>query len=310
MNFIIETLLCLFSPFNCLQKLKSIGIFFHFQKPGSLTFDRLIDFHDFILIYLIFILILFIWVLVWSVNIYNCSLYITKLCFVMLILEYIFVVISAINKDLLRFKYKLLICQFLKYFNNLYFDKIEVQKFFNLVARRKVHAPLLEIFWTVMPSFILLAIAVPSLYLLYMLDAVDPLSYAVKVIGHQWYWSYEIGSSAPLFKTISNMQCCAFDSYMLPDEESNIRLLEVDNVLFVPAGIPVTFFITSTDVIHSWAVPSLGIKVDAIPGRLNQVCVTVFDINMYYGQCSELCGVNHGFMPINVCSVVDKLKLN
>jgi len=175
-------------------------------------------------------------------------------------------------------------------------------------AKYITHAPDLEIFWTIFPSFILLAIAVPSLILLYQLDAVEPISLCVKVIGHQWYWTYEIGATVVLFSDLLPFRkidgSTTFDSYMLSDDISSIRLLEVDNPLFVPAGVPLTFLITSTDVLHSWAVPSLGVKVDAIPGRLNQVGVNILDSGSFYGQCSELCGVNHGFMPINIHSYI------
>ena len=175
-------------------------------------------------------------------------------------------------------------------------------------AKYITHAPDLEIFWTIFPSFILLAIAVPSLILLYQLDAVEPISLCVKVIGHQWYWTYEIGATVVLFSDLLPFRkvdgSTTFDSYMLSDDVSSLRLLEVDNPLFVPAGVPLTFLITSTDVLHSWAVPSLGVKVDAIPGRLNQVGVNILDSGSFYGQCSELCGVNHGFMPINIHSYI------
>jgi len=177
-----------------------------------------------------------------------------------------------------------------------------------LQAKYITHAPNLEIFWTIFPSFILLAIAVPSLILLYQLDAVEPISLCVKVIGHQWYWTYEIGATVVLFSDLLPFRkvdgSTTFDSYMLSEDISSLRLLEVDNPLFVPAGVPLTFLITSTDVLHSWAVPSLGVKVDAIPGRLNQVGVNILDSGSFYGQCSELCGVNHGFMPINIHSYI------
>jgi cytochrome c oxidase subunit 2 len=311
------------------------GATLHFQKPGTLTFDRIIDFHDFIMIYLFFVFVLFVWVLVWSVNIYPFLYYLFfPLFFFTLIEMFLFFLWNVVNDSVVDLKqlrlgelYRVFISELYFYIfkrrmhkpplpESLFELKFIVSSIFNLIShefllltRRATHAPKLEIVWTIFPSFILLAIAIPSLYLLYMLDAVEPLSLAVKVIGHQWYWSYEIGNSSPLFHSISNLSTTSFDSYMLSNETSNIRLLEVDNVLFVPAGVPLTFLITSTDVIHSWAVPSLGIKVDAIPGRLNQVCVTVFDINVYYGQCSELCGVNHGFMPVNVVSLVDKVRL-
>ena len=179
-------------------------------------------------------------------------------------------------------------------------------------ARRITHASTLEIIWTIFPSFILLLIAVPSLILLYELDAVAPVSLGVKIIGRQWYWSYSIGNSFPIFKDLITLNLPEFsnwDSYMVGDETSQLRLLEVDNPLFLPAGIPITLFITASDVIHSWAVPALGIKVDAIPGRLNQVSFTIYDTSIFYGQCSELCGVNHGFMPIQIISLVDNSHL-
>jgi len=314
----------------------------HFQIPGTLTFDRMIDFHDFIMIYLAFIFVLFAWCLFWSVNIFRSFRFILIPLVIWFVIEIcIFYTISLLHlgkgrkylsspQNFFLFLRKILwgwwffiyvyfgrsllmksICDFpqnlteIKNYISFYIYCVIYPHFF-FIARRATHAPKLEMFWTIAPSFILIAIAIPSLYLLYMLDAVAPLSLAVKVIGHQWYWSYEIGCSGPLFKSISTQSITSFDSYMLSN--STLRLLEVDNVLFVPAGIPLTFFITSVDVIHSWAVPSLGVKVDAIPGRLNQVCITVFDVNIYRGQCSELCGINHGFMPINLVSVVDKLR--
>lgn len=300
----------------------------YFVTPGSLIFDRMIDFHDFVMIFLVFILAIFTWFLVWSIILYHYYRYVF---FFILIINLISALVQ-ISKEGDIFETRTILEQaekfkkeFFFYFmkrnyksdeelKKLFFNIYNLLSFmshkdFNMEIRRKVHAPWLEIFWTVTPSFILLFIAVPSLYLLYMMDAVEPLSFAIKVIGHQWYWSYEIGNSSPLFRSISKAVHTSFDSYMVPDDVSNLRLLQADNVLFVPSGIPLTFLVTSTDVIHSWAVPSLGIKVDAIPGRLNQVCVTVFDVNYHYGQCSELCGVNHGFMPINVVSVVDRLSI-
>ena len=300
----------------------------HFVTPGSLIFDRMIDFHDFIMIYLIFIFVIFSWFLLWSIILYRCYKY---LYFIFLIVKLFFMLIEYLRQENISdirdipVYFKKFYGQILIYFLGtdkldnrselLYVLKyiykslaISAQKDFNLEIRRKVHAPWLEIVWTVVPSFILLLIAIPSLYLLYMMDAVEPLSLAVKVIGHQWYWSYEIGCSSPLFKSINTATYTSFDSYLILDH-SKLRLLTADNALFVPAGIPLTFLVTSTDVIHSWAVPSLGIKVDAIPGRLNQVCITVFDVNLHYGQCSELCGINHGFMPINIISYVDRVNL-
>lgn len=168
------------------------------------------------------------------------------------------------------------------------------------VPSKVTHGTVLEIVWTIMPSFILLAVAIPSFALLYAMDEASDPAITIKVIGHQWYWSYEYSDYT------TETESLAFDSYMIPEESlevGQLRLLDVDNRVVIPSHTHVRFIITSTDVLHSWAVPSLGIKVDACPGRLNQANVFTKRDGVYYGQCSEICGVNHGFMPIVVESV-------
>lgn len=177
------------------------------------------------------------------------------------------------------------------------------------------HAPTLEIVWTIIPAIILIFIAVPSFSLLYSMDEiVDPLL-TIKIIGHQWYWSYELinpneffymDSEGPSVSEDNPLEVnYAFDSYMVADDdldlaEGLLRLLEVDNRLFVPIEINIRLLITSGDVLHSWAVPALGVKLDACPGRLNQTSMFIKRPAIFYGQCSEICGINHGFMPIVV----------
>jgi len=171
----------------------------------------------------------------------------------------------------------------------------------NPIPARIVHGTTIEIIWTVIPSIILMFIAIPSFALLYSMDEVVDPAITIKVIGHQWYWSYEYSD----YNT-SDEQSLAFDSYMVTDDDlelGQLRLLEVDNRVVVPAKTHLRFIITSADVLHSWAIPSLGIKCDAIPGRLNQVALFIKREGVYYGQCSELCGTNHAFMPIVVEAV-------
>jgi cytochrome c oxidase subunit 2 len=170
---------------------------------------------------------------------------------------------------------------------------------------RIVHGTTIEILWTLAPSFILMFIAIPSFALLYSMDEIVDPAITIKVIGHQWYWSYEysdynIGESPSLSSPL------AFDSYMVPEDDlelGQLRLLEVDNRVVIPSNTHCSFIITSADVLHSWAVPSLGVKCDAVPGRLNQTSVFVEREGVFYGQCSEICGTNHGFMPIVVEAV-------
>lgn len=170
------------------------------------------------------------------------------------------------------------------------------------------HAPLLEIIWTIIPALILIFIAIPSFSLLYSIDEVIEPLLTIKVIGHQWYWSYEFLDPRVIFDLYSGNTSSdienSFDSYMIADEDlhDNIgnRLLDVDNKLYLPVETNIRVLVTSGDVLHSWAIPSLGIKLDACPGRLNQTSVYIKRPGEFYGQCSEICGVNHGFMPIKI----------
>lgn len=174
------------------------------------------------------------------------------------------------------------------------------------------HHTQLEFIWTLIPCFILILISVPSFALIYSIDDMANAKMTLKVIGHQWYWTYEYGEIAEdntLLVDPINQKPKNFDSYMLTEENLNIdaanvedfrplRLLEVDNRLILPWNEHIRVLITSSDVIHSWAVPSLGVKMDACPGRLNQVSLFINRPGVFYGQCSEICGINHAFMPI------------
>ena len=159
-----------------------------------------------------------------------------------------------------------------------------------------VHGATIEIIWTVVPSLILVAIALPSFSLLYAMDALVDPTMTLKIVGHQWYWSYEYSDVA-----VETGAHVAFDAYMVPDDDleaGQLRLLEVDRRVVLPELVPVRLLVTAADVLHSWAMPSLGIKVDAVPGRMNMVTLLADREGTFFGQCSEICGVNHGFMPI------------
>nr|NP_042254.1 cytochrome oxidase, subunit II [Prototheca wickerhamii]AAD12642.1 cytochrome oxidase, subunit II [Prototheca wickerhamii] len=171
----------------------------------------------------------------------------------------------------------------------------------NPLPEKIIHGTLIEIVWTITPSLILIFIAVPSFALLYSLDEVVDPAVTIKAIGHQWYWSYEYSDYS-----IADDQSIAFDSYMIPDDDLELgqyRLLEVDNRVVVPVDTHIRVIITAADVLHSWAIPSLGVKCDAVPGRLNQIPMFIKREGVFYGQCSELCGTNHAFMPIVVEAV-------
>ena len=161
------------------------------------------------------------------------------------------------------------------------------------------HHTLLEKVWTYIPTFVLILIASPSFSLLYSIDSLSEPKISIKVIGHQWFWSYETTD-------LLSEKEVNFDSYMLAEDDllpGRLRLLEVDNRLFVPVRTNIRVIITAADVLHSWAIPAFGVKMDACPGRLNQVSLYVDRAGTFYGQCSELCGINHSFMPIVVQAV-------
>nr|ADI33921.1 cytochrome c oxidase subunit II [Rhinusa antirrhini] len=167
-----------------------------------------------------------------------------------------------------------------------------ISMLFNKFTHRfLMEGQLIETVWTILPAIVLISIALPSLRLLYILDEIHKPVITVKVIGHQWFWSYEY----------SNYKNLEFDSYMIPIEElseSDFRLLEVDNRMVVPFNTQIRIIVTSSDVIHSWTIPSLGVKIDATPGRLNQANFSINRTGLFFGQCSEICGANHSFMPI------------
>nr|QKZ95162.1 cytochrome c oxidase subunit II [Habrobracon hebetor] len=166
------------------------------------------------------------------------------------------------------------------------------------VDKNILHNQVIEIIWTIIPMFILMFMIIPSLKILYMIEEIINPFMTFKILGHQWYWSYEYSD----FKNIE------FDSFMLNnfDNKNIFRLLDVDNRLILPNKINIRGLVSSTDVIHSWALPSSGIKIDAIPGRINQLFLNFNRLGLYFGQCSEICGLNHSFMPI----VVESIKLN
>jgi cytochrome c oxidase subunit 2 len=163
------------------------------------------------------------------------------------------------------------------------------------------HGTLIELIWTITPALILVLIAFPSFKLLYLMDEVTDPSLSVLAEGHQWYWSYEY----PDFLN-SDGDFVEFDSYLVPEsdlEEGSLRMLEVDNRVILPEITHTRFILTAADVIHSFAIPALGVKCDAYPGRLNQFSVLINRLGTFYGQCSEICGILHSSMPIVVESV-------
>nr|YP_010338982.1 cytochrome c oxidase subunit 2 [Sahlingia subintegra]UNJ19072.1 cytochrome c oxidase subunit 2 [Sahlingia subintegra] len=167
-----------------------------------------------------------------------------------------------------------------------------------------IHGTQIELAWTITPSLILIAIAIPSFALLYALDEIIDPTITIKAVGHQWYWSYEYTDYAS-----ENDEVVNYDSYMLPEEDlelGQLRLLEVDNHMVVPINTHIRLIVTAADVLHSFGVPSLGLKTDAVPGRLNQSSIFIKREGLYYGQCSEICGINHAAMPI----VVEAVTLN
>lgn len=169
----------------------------------------------------------------------------------------------------------------------------------NPTPSRRSHNTVLEVTWTAVPVLILVIIAIPSFKLLYYMEQVPEADLRIKAIGHQWYWTYEYPDHGGF----------AFDAIMKGEEDleqGEPRLLATDNYVVLPVGKKVLVQVTADDVIHAWTVPAFGVKVDAVPGRLNEVWFEIKEPGLYYGQCSELCGVQHGFMPIAIRAVSEQ----
>lgn len=304
---------------------------FGFKSPATPVMEGIIDLHNYIFFYLIMIFVVIFWmycIIIYHFYViptfffdlsykpyYECDLvhkFFIKILtpFVMYSEAYYF-----IKDDELLVKVA-----------NRYVDEVLKQYLFiianerhnDIIKTRKItEFMMLEIIWTIIPSIILVLIAIPSLSLLYAMDElIDPIL-TVKVIGYQWFWTYEYSQAFDIlefnyfkdalgYKTRFYRNALIFDSIMSTEDELEFgyhRLLEVDRQLILPVRVHVRMMVTAGDVIHSWAIPSFGVKVDAIPGRLNQVGLFILYEGVFYGQCSELCGVNHGFMPIVVKAV-------
>ncbi len=176
--------------------------------------------------------------------------------------------------------------------------------FFNkLTNRYLLSGQTIEVIWTIIPAITLIFIALPSLRLLYLIDEINQPSITLKSIGHQWYWRYE-------YSDFFNIE---FDSYIIPTNDlnnDNFRLLDVDNRIILPINSQIRILVTATDVLHSWTIPALGVKIDGTPGRLNQTNFLINRPGVFYGQCSEICGANHSFIPIVIERVPSNFFIN
>ncbi|AOR16334.1 cytochrome c oxidase subunit II (mitochondrion) [Malaclemys terrapin terrapin] len=201
---------------------------------------------------------------------------------------------SPIMEELLHFHDHTLMIVFL--ISTLVLYIITLMMTTKLTYTNTMNAQEVEMIWTILPAIVLITIALPSLRVLYLMDEINNPHLTIKAMGHQWYWTYE-------YTDYENLE---FDSYMVPTQDlpnGHFRLLEVDHRMVMPMESPIRMLISAEDVLHSWAVPSLGVKTDAVPGRLNQTTFIVTRPGVFYGQCSEICGANHSFMPIVIESV-------
>jgi cytochrome c oxidase subunit 1 len=239
---------------------------FGFQDPATILMEGIIDLHHDIFFLLIWVMILVTFIL------------------------FEFVIGSLKSKELSS----IFNTTFLIYLNKVSSERLRV---YTILPTNIQHNTTLEIIWTLIPCILLLLIAIPSFSLLYAVEDLNIIECTVKVIGNQWFWAYEI----PVVYFDKK-----FDSVMIPEEdliEGSLRLLEVDERLVLPVEKQIRLFITAADVLHSWTIPSLGVKLDACPGRLNQAALWIKRTGIYYGQCSEICGINHAYMPIVVEAV-------
>lgn len=171
-----------------------------------------------------------------------------------------------------------------------------------IINRNLLESQIIEITWTIIPAIILVFIAIPSLRILYIIEETNNPLITVKTIGHQWYWSYEYSDTKKI----------EFDSYIKPNniiKNNNFRILETDNHIILPFNVQIRILIRSIDVIHSWTIQAIGVKIDASPGRINQRNIIINRSGIFFGQCSEICGANHTFIPITLERINIKIFL-
>jgi heme/copper-type cytochrome/quinol oxidase subunit 2 len=297
-----------------------------FKSPATPIMEGIIDLHNYIFFYLILVFIIVFYMycyIIYSAYIIPTFFYDfyfipyknSELIFFKKILFFFGLNSEMVEKNKLQsyrlhFYYNYLLSIFKSHF---YYQALI--RHTEILESRKINEHMLiEIVWTIIPTIILILIAIPSFTLLYAMDEIIDPKLTVKIIGYQWFWSYEYAQAYDIiefdylkdilgYKNRFYRDYLIYDSVMLTEDELQLgyhRLLEVDRKLILPVKTHIKFLITGADVIHSWAVPSFGIKVDAVPGRMSQIGAYIKYEGVFYGQCSELCGVNHGFMPIAV----------
>tara|TARA_Y100000780_G_C13673167_1_gene413214 strand:+ start:743 stop:1606 length:864 start_codon:yes stop_codon:yes gene_type:complete len=252
-----------------------------FQDPSTSLMENIIDLHHFIFFFVVVISGLVLWLLFQIIDNF--------------IYSYRFV-----NKRMSKVR-------------NIYYnesvDNYLIYNFAQLNYKNRTFKEnkTLEACWTLFPAVILIIISVPSFYMLYISEESVTTVLTVKVVGYQWYWTYDYTNFFPEWFNIKtdskDIDDYIIESYMEPEEylnkeEGSFRLLETDNILILPTRVHLSIIVTSMDVLHSFCVPSLGVKIDAVPGRLNKMDIFIYRMGVFYGQCSEICGIGHGFMPI------------
>jgi len=247
-----------------------------FQDPASPIMEGIIDLHDHIFFYLIVIGFLVLWL------------------FLQIIIKY------GINL-----------------FNPKNIKDLQKRYWYFLITQNLSHGTLIEIVWTLTPSIILMFIAIPSFALLYSMDEIIDPTITIKAIGHQWYWSYEYSDYNSRYSDLKSLKYNSYELFYKNKEDFKkfnlfnwIKVLETNLAIILPVNTQVRVIVTSADVLHSWAVPALGVKVDAVPGRLNQTSLFIKREGIYYGQCSELCGTYHSVMPITIKAISLKDYVN
>lgn len=268
--------------------LSKISLPLMFKDPCTALMENIIELHHIITFFLIFIVLLVLWLLIQVIDnfIFMKEINPIKLNFIKL------------KKDVHLDRSKT---------NQLNFFVTYLYSLNSILRLRFSENKILEGCWTFFPAVILVIISIPSFYILYLSEESITTYLTVKAIGYQWYWSYDY---TDLFNCWFQLKVGTLDlddyiieSYMEPVEYLNFdkgdfRLLETENILILPTNIHLRLIVTSMDVLHSFALPSLGIKIDAIPGRLNRMDLFLYRMGVFYGQCSEICGIGHGFMPI------------